>query len=336
MTRGQRTGTVFVTGGCGFVGAALVPTLLRAGHRVTVLDRMVFGSSLEPHERLTVVEGDVRDDALLGRALPGHDAVIHLAFLSNNTSGHIDPAVERAINREALGPMLQRCDEARVSRFVLASSCSVYGSATRSEVFESDASDDPTSDYAAAKLACERLLVGHGGRMCATIVRPATVCGLSSRPRLDLTVNQLCCRARFDRRVVIATPRRIRPVIHIHDLVRVYLALLTAPAGDVHGRAFNAAFENRTLLETATLIADLVGDDVSVEISAEPSPDRRSYRVSSRRLHETLGFVPTHGAAEAVRELLRAIADGRLPGAPDAPRYHNHRVQAGHDWTLRP
>ena len=119
---------IYVTGGAGYVGARLVPRLLDEGYEVTVLDLMMYGEDvLKPHSRLTALKGDVRDTALLQRTVPGHDAVIHLACISNDPSFELNPALGRSINLDAFKPLVETSKSAGVRRFIYASSSSVYG-----------------------------------------------------------------------------------------------------------------------------------------------------------------------------------------------------------------
>ena len=149
---------IFITGGAGYVGAMLVPRLLELGHYVTVLDLMWYGDDvIDPHENLKMVKGDIRDQALLRETIPGHDAVIHLACISNDPSFEMDPKLGESINLDAFKPLVEISKSSGVERFVYASSSSVYGVKSEPNVSE-DMSLEPLTDYSRFKAECEKIL----------------------------------------------------------------------------------------------------------------------------------------------------------------------------------
>jgi nucleoside-diphosphate-sugar epimerase len=324
---------VLVTGGAGYVGAVLVPRLLAAGHRVTVLDLFTFGDAL-PEERagapgLAKVKGDIRDTALLDRLLPGHDVVIHLACISNDPSFALDPALSRTINYDCFEPMVRAARRAGVRRFVYASTSSVYGVSDASEVTE-DHPLVPLTDYNKYKGLCEPQLLRHQAPEFTTvIVRPATVCGYSPRLRLDLSVNILTMSALTKRRITVFGGAQKRPNIHIEDVVDLYLLLLELPDAAIAGRTYNAGYQNHTIAEIAEIVRAVVAREMpgyaNVDIVTTPSNDLRSYHISSERIRRELGFVPKRTIEDAVRDLCRAYRAGLSPD-PDAVHYYNVRA----------
>ena len=324
---------VFVTGGAGYVGAVLVPRLLAAGHDVTVLDLFVFGDYLPPESSsapsLRKVNGDIRDVALLERAIPGHDAVIHLACISNDPSFALDPALSRTINYDCFEPLVVAAKRSGVRRFVYASTSSVYGVSDKPDVTE-DHPLVPLTDYNKYKGLCEPLLFKHQSAGFTTVtIRPATVCGYSPRLRLDLTVNILTMSALTKGRITVFGGSQQRPNIHVDDVVDLYLLLLELPDAMIAGQTYNAGYQNHTVAEIAEIVRSVVTREVpsraNVDIVTTPSDDLRSYHISSDKIRRELGFVPKRTIEDAVRDLCRAYLAGKVP-EPDGVGYYNVRT----------
>lgn len=320
--------SVLVTGGAGYVGSLLVPALLEAGHRVTVLDLYIYGEDVfgpaGTHPRLRQVKGDLRDPDAVAAALEGCDAVIHLACISNDPSFDLDPALGRSINHTCFLPLVRRAKAAGVERFIYASSSSVYGVQDVPDVTE-EVPLKPLTDYSRFKALCEaELLAERAPGFAALVVRPATVCGWAPRLRLDLTVNLLAAQAINNRRITVFGGVQKRPNIHIRDMVALYADVLGRPAGQIDGRIYNVGFENRTVMQIAELVRDAVGGEV--EIAVLPTEDLRSYHISSERIRRELGFVPRHGIGDAVAELAEAFRRGLVPGWATDPRYVNIKM----------
>ena len=196
--------SVFITGGAGYVGAMLVPRLLQEGHRVTVLDLMIYGEDVLPeHPDLTVINGDIRNQELLKSSIPEHDVVIHLACISNDPSFELNPELGRSINLDSFRPMVEISKNAGVKRFIYASSSSVYGIKEEKDVHE-EMVLEPLTDYSRFKADCEKILAEYQSNDFTTVtIRPATVCGYSPRQRLDLVVNILTNLAYHKREISI-------------------------------------------------------------------------------------------------------------------------------------
>lgn len=290
-----------VTGGCGFKGHVLVPKLLKRGYDVTVLDTLWFGNFLEPHPRLTVIQGDVRNIEAIN--LDGIDGIIHLSSIANDPCGDLDPQLTWEVSALATMQLADKAKRKGVKRFIYASSGSVYGVKDELQVTE-DLELKPISEYNKTKMVGERVLLSYSDDMVVQIVRPATVCGLSPRMRLDVSVNMLTMQALSKGKITVFGGSQTRPNIHIDDITDVYLHLIDHP--EITG-VYNAGFENISILD----IANLVSKHVPVEIVVTESNDPRSYRVNSDKLLAT-GFTPKKCVEDAVLEIIAKYRQGQL------------------------
>ena len=316
---------VLVTGGAGYVGAVLVRQLLDRGDDVRVLDLYLYGDDVlrdvADRPGLEQVKGDIRDRRLLERVMPGCDAVIHLACISNDPSFELNPELGRSINYDAFFDLVAVAKDSGVKRFVYASSSSVYGVKSEENVTE-ELPLEPLTDYSKYKALCEEVLRKEQSPDFTTVVlRPATVCGYSPRLRLDLTVNILTNYAVNSRRITVFGGAQKRPNIHIADMADVYLRVLEAPADQIAGKTFNAGYENHTVTQLAETIRSVVGR--STEIVTTPSDDNRSYHISSDKIRRELGFTPSHTIEDAVRGLVANFDAGRIPNPMTDIRYYN-------------
>lgn len=303
------TRNVLITGGCGYVGTMLTQAMLaRTPHHVTVLDVQWFGNHLPPNPRLTVLSMDVRqiDDV----DLSPFDTIFHLANIANDPSVDLNPYSSWEVNVLAGMRLIDRAARQGVKQFVFASSASVYGVKSEPRVTE-DLDLLPLSEYNKTKMVAERVVMSYAGALTTTIIRPATVCGLSPRMRLDLTVNLLTMQALTKGAITVFGGEQTRPNIHIDDLVDLYLFAFGRRLAGV----YNAGFENLKVRDIAALVAARVPADVKVQ----PSTDPRSYAVCSDRLLAA-GFAPKKDVAMAIADIAAAYHDGRLK---DDPLWYN-------------
>ena len=306
------------------MGAVLVPRLLKQGCRVTVLDLMIYGEDVLPtHHGLNIVRGDIRDQTLLKKIIPGHDALIHLACISNDPSFELNPNLGKSINLDAFRPLVEISRRLGVARFIYASSSSVYGIKGEKDVHE-DMTLEPLTDYSRFKADCEQILFEfETPDFSGVTIRPATVCGFSPRQRLDVVVNILTNLAYHKREITVFGGEQLRPNIHIADMVEAYLVLLNAPSEKIAGQIFNAGYENQPVVELAQTIKEVVGNDV--RLVRTPTDDNRSYHISSKRISEKLGFTATHSIREAAADLVQAFRNNLLPNSLEDERYFNIR-----------
>jgi nucleoside-diphosphate-sugar epimerase len=315
---------VLVTGGAGYVGAVLVPKLLAAGYGVTVLDLYLFGGdvlrSCAGHPRLREIKGDIRDPNAVADALRNCEAVIHLACISNDPSFELNPQLGKSINYDAFLPLVRAAKAAGVKRFIYASSSSVYGIKEGLNVVE-DLPLEPLTDYSKYKAQCEQVLAAERTPGFVTLtIRPATVCGYSPRQRLDVIVNILTNHAVNTGRIKVFGGSQLRPNLHIEDMTDLYVLCMSLADEMIDGKIFNAGDENLSLMEIAERVRGVVGN---VGIDVSPTEDLRSYHVSSEKIRRELGFVTRHSVDEAVRDLVTAFTENKLPNSMTDPRYYN-------------
>jgi nucleoside-diphosphate-sugar epimerase len=302
---------IFVTGGCGYKGSVLVPKLLARGYTVQVLDAQWFGNFLPNHPNLTVAKGDVRDIDSIN--LHDIDTVIHLSSVANDPCGDLDPKLTWEISALATMQLADKAVRQGVKQFIYASSGSVYGIKEEDQVTE-DLELKPVSEYNKTKMVSERVLLSYEDDMLVQVIRPATVCGISDRMRLDVAVNLLTMQALELGKITVFGGDQARPNIHIDDVTDVYLHFLDHPT---FTGVFNAGFENITILD----IANLITKYIPVEIVVTKSNDPRSYRVNSDKLLAT-GFKPKKTVEHAVQEIIESHQSGSLK---DEDHFYNLR-----------
>jgi nucleoside-diphosphate-sugar epimerase len=315
---------ILVTGGAGYIGSVLCPKLLAEGHTVTVYDGLFFGrdpmDELIRDPRFSLTVGDIRDRSALEQTLDvgGFDRVIHLAAVSNDPSSELDADITRSVNLEGTRHVMELAREAGVGRLLYASSASVYGLRDEANVTE-DLELEPLTLYARFKGEGEEMLSGLiDDAFEGVSVRSATVCGMSPRLRLDLTVNILTYHAICNGKITVFGGDQMRPNVHVDDLADFYIRLLDAP--DVNGEAFNVSHSNETVRGIAEIVRGEI--DRAIPIEATPTDDNRSYHLDASKAARMLDFKANRTIADAVRDLRAAFEDGRISD-PTSSRYRN-------------
>jgi nucleoside-diphosphate-sugar epimerase len=316
---------IFITGGAGYVGSRLVPKLLDLGHSVTVLDLMIYGEEvLEDHPNLEKIIGDIRDQKLLEKIIPGHNAVIHLACISNDPSFELNPSLGRSINYDAFEPLVKISRKNSVNRFIYASSSSVYGIKKEKNVTE-DMKLEPLTDYSKFKGWCEKILNDYkSDDFIVTTIRPSTVCGYAKRQRLDLVVNILTNHAYHNKKIIVLGGEQLRPNIHIEDMTNSYLAVLESDYLKINGEIFNVGFKNQSVNELALDVKKIIGENV--EIIKKETNDNRSYHVSSQKIKDVLNFETKFTIQDAVRDLKKAFDNKLLFNSFENKNYFNIKM----------
>ena len=322
---------VLVVGGAGYIGSVLTEQLLNAGYRVRILDLELFGSdslmSMANNSRLEFQHGDFRNVEDAARALRGVDAVIHLAAIVGDPACALDGNTTIAVNYAAAKMMAQLARANGISRFVFASTCSVYGESEEIRTEESDL--NPVSLYATTKIDAERALLEAADHVFQpTILRFATAYGWSHRPRFDLVANLFSAQAVTDKKIRIINGEQWRPFVHTRDIARACVLAMEADLNKVGCEIFNVGdhSQNFTLKQLGEIVAAAEPGTFVEEI--RNNDDMRNYRVDFTKIQTVLGFRCETPLTEGIREMVDAVRAGQVTDWRD-PIYSNVKTLQG-------
>ncbi len=317
--------SILLIGGAGYIGSALLPMLLEKGYQVRLMDMFIYGH--EPiakflhHPRLEVVHADFRQVDKVVQSMVGMDTVIHVGAIVGDPACAIDEELTIEINVIATKMIAEVAKGQGISKFVFASTCSVYGASE--QILNENSVLNPVSLYARSKIASERVLVQmRNDDFQPVILRFGTIYGLSGRTRFDLVVNLLTAKATVEGKITVFGSDQWRPFVHVEDAASAILAAVDAPAELLADVIFNVGSDeqNYTLGQVGEQIKTLVPNAEMIVANADQ--DRRNYRVDFRRIRDMLGFRPRWTLQQGIQQVLDALGSGKVTDYRDA-RYSN-------------
>jgi nucleoside-diphosphate-sugar epimerase len=300
---------IVVTGAGGYIGTQLVRDLVNKGNKVLAVDRLFFG--IEPllefqkNNQVEILKKDIRD--LEPKDLEGYEIVCDLACLSNDPAGEIDPRLTYEINRDGRIHVAKTAKLAGIERYIISSSCSVYGQGEESKLSE-NSSTNPISVYAKSTLEAENETLSLADtNFSVTALRNATVFGLSTRMRFDLVVNLMTLSAfQKSRIIVMGGGLQWRPLVHVSDVSKAFLTVIDSKYKLINQEIYNVGLDNFQIRKLAFLISEILPFDVEVEVAPDDM-DKRDYNVSFSKIFEKLNFSPSRSIEFGVNEIYSAL-----------------------------
>jgi nucleoside-diphosphate-sugar epimerase len=285
---------ILITGACGYQGTKLIPLLLSKKHKVTAIDTQWFGNKLKKNKNLKNYKKNILD--IKKNDLKEIDVIIHLASIANDPMGDLNKNLTWEVSCLGTMQLLELAVKNKVKKFIYASSASVYGVKKEKKVIET-LSLKPISTYNKAKMIAEKTILSYSNKIDVTIVRPATVCGVSPRMRFDLSVNMMAYQAIKNKKMTVFGGQQTRPNIHIDDLLDLYQFFLKK--NRKFNGIFNAGFENLKIIEIAKKVKKIIPAEIKI---FKNNIDIRDYRLDSSKLL-SLGFKPKKNVGDAIREI---------------------------------
>jgi len=305
---------VMVTGAGGYIGTQLVRDLAKAGHEVTAVDRFFFGkeplSEFVNSKLVTIKQKDIRD--LDQNDFKGHNTICDLACLSNDPAGEIDPQLTYSINRDGRIHVAKTAKQAGVEKYIISSSCSVYGKGEEPKLSETSKTN-PISVYAKSTLEAEQSnLALADTNFSVTALRNATVFGLSTRMRFDLVVNLMVLTAyQKGRIIVMGGGLQWRPLVHLSDVSRAFLKVISAPTFSVNSEIFNIGLGNYQIKNLAYLVREELPFPVEIEVAPDDA-DKRDYNVLFDKASKKIDFSASVDVTKGINEIYLALKSGKL------------------------
>ena len=325
--------TIFVAGAGGYIGSVLIEALLDAGHRVRAFDRFFFRTALladlETRPGLEVLRGDSR--SVQASVFEGVDVAMDLAGISNDPSCDLNESITTDVNINGAQHLATTAKRAGVPRYIYSSSCSVYGQGG-TDVASEDSATKPVSLYAKSKVSAEQALLSLADQAFSpTILRNATIYGLSRRMRFDLVINLMTLYAYKNRRIhVMGGGKQWRPLVHVSDASLAFITVMEAPLDRVAGQTFNVGSneQNYQVYQIAQMVRDVV-PHTDLEVVPD-DPDRRSYRVEFSKIASALDYKVRKTPYEGIVEIKQALERGKVEDtiATRTVQYYRYLIEA--------
>jgi len=324
----KKINKVLIIGGSGYIGSVLSKKLLQLGYKVRILDNHIFGkepvSELLNNPCFELIDGDMRDIRMITSSLEEVDAVILLAGIVGDPASSKNPKETIETNYFATMTIAQACKYYQINRFIFASTCSVYGS--NSNVVTEDDQLNPLSLYARSKIDSEKVILSlKDENFSPSILRMATIYGVSPRMRFDLVINTFAMRAATEGKITIFGGDQWRPFIHVEDAAEAYIKCLEAPIDEVSGEIFNIGAHNISISELGELTKQ-VFPEMKIEKTEKEvikgALDSRNYKVSFAKMNQKLKYVPHHDIVGAIRDIKQMIESQQIKNT-DEKKYYN-------------